>query len=377
MAEKEGKNQLVYLLDYGMALHLAGQYKKSVQVFLKAADIAQIKDYTSISHLTSSLLISERQTRYKGSDFEKILIHIYLAINFTLLEKRESALVEIRLIHEMLEKFRQDGKRDYGQNIMAKYLSAILWEMDKKWDDAYIDYKAAYALSPHFEPLKEDLILAAYRARRYQELKKWKKTFGHPFNTFNAKSKDWLKKPNHGELIVIYQQGWVPRLHFSKRNSSFPQLFLVPSATKWTTLNIFKENSTSTPFKMQKSHNLFQAGQTAQEVFDITMKVLFGKKILALGTKAVTSKWIADKTKSKEAGHLAWIILNLADQPDLRQWSTLPNSIHVNRVPLPAGRYQVQLEGLNDSYKPTGENSPKYQVVIKAKQKTFLVWRSF
>ena len=380
LAEKKGKNQLVYLLDYGMALHLANQYKESTEVFLKAADIAQIKDYTSISHLTSSLLISERETRYKGNDFEKILIHVYLAINFMLLGKQDSALVETRRINEMLEKFRQDGKRDYGQNIMAKYLSAILWEMDKKWDDAYIDYKAAYALSPHFKPLKKDLILAAYRARRHSELRKWKKTFSPSFNSFNERSEDWLKKPNYGELVVIYQQGWIPRLHFSKSrksSSSFPQLYPVHSSTQGATLRISRKETPQQPLKAEDSHKLFLANQTAEKFFNKAMKALFGKKLLALGAKAVTSKWVSDQTKSKEAGYLAWFLLNLADQPDLRQWSTLPNAIHMNRIPLPAGSYQVELKGFNVRHELTGENSPKYSVTIQPKQKTFLVWRSF
>ena len=46
LAEKDDRDQLVYLLDYATALQMSGQHKESVQAFLKADKIAEIVDIT-------------------------------------------------------------------------------------------------------------------------------------------------------------------------------------------------------------------------------------------------------------------------------------------------------------------------------------------
>src|SRR5258708_10870844 len=46
LAEKDGKDQLVYMLDYATALQLAGNYKESAKMLGRAEKIADIQDYT-------------------------------------------------------------------------------------------------------------------------------------------------------------------------------------------------------------------------------------------------------------------------------------------------------------------------------------------
>ena len=56
LAQPKSIDQLVYLLDYGTALQLAGEYKKSNKIFLQADQLAEAKDYISISKQAISLL---------------------------------------------------------------------------------------------------------------------------------------------------------------------------------------------------------------------------------------------------------------------------------------------------------------------------------
>ena len=85
---------------------------------------------------------------YKGDDFEKVMINAMLAINFLSLGDMEGALVETRRLNEKLEHYRIDGKKPYKQSELALYLSAMIWEADGKWDDAYIDFVKAYKVNP-------------------------------------------------------------------------------------------------------------------------------------------------------------------------------------------------------------------------------------
>ena len=57
--EGEGKDQLLYLFDIGLAYHTAGLFDESNKALLKAEEIADIKDYTSLAAEASTLLVSD------------------------------------------------------------------------------------------------------------------------------------------------------------------------------------------------------------------------------------------------------------------------------------------------------------------------------
>jgi hypothetical protein len=152
---EQGRDSLLYLLDIGLSLHSAGKYDESNQAFLKADKIADIKDYTSLSAEAATLFTSDNLKDYKGEDFEKVLINTYLSMNFALMGDFESSLVEARRVNHKLHLMVTEGKRKYKQNAYARYLSAILYEAENNYNDAYGDGTRLMALC-----------LAASNARR-------------------------------------------------------------------------------------------------------------------------------------------------------------------------------------------------------------------
>jgi hypothetical protein len=68
--------------------------------------------------------------------------------------------------------------------------------------------------------------------------------------------------------------------------------------------------------------------------------------------------------------------MNVADQADLRQWSTLPQTFRIARVFVKAGRYKIGASGLDASGAETDEHMPEREIEVRAGQKTFLTWRS-
>ena len=158
LAKEDGKDQLIYMLDYATALQLAGRNKESAKAFSQAEVIADQKDYHSVSKIASSLVLSEEMVQYKGDDFEKVLINGMNAINYLALGEVDDALVEVRRVNEKLTKLKQDGKKEFNQSPFAYYLGALIWEADRKYDDAYISYKDAYGVAPFYQPLHEDLV---------------------------------------------------------------------------------------------------------------------------------------------------------------------------------------------------------------------------
>src|SRR5262245_43452885 len=78
----DGRDILLYLMDIGLSLHSAGRYQESNEYLLKADKMAEIKDYTSLSKESATLLTSDNIKDYKGEDFENVLINTYLSMNY-------------------------------------------------------------------------------------------------------------------------------------------------------------------------------------------------------------------------------------------------------------------------------------------------------
>ncbi len=128
LVEKKDNDHLLYLLDLGTVYHNAGRYQDAINTFLEAEKVAEIKDYTSLSEEAGSVLLSDNIKAYKGEHFENVLINVYLAIDFTLMGKWESALVECRKVNHKLDRMISEGKLPYDHNAFAKYLAAALFE---------------------------------------------------------------------------------------------------------------------------------------------------------------------------------------------------------------------------------------------------------
>lgn len=357
-AEADGNDQVVYLLDYATALQIAGKYDESIKAFHKAEDLTDIKDYHSVSRITGSLLLNSSMVQYKGDDYEKVLINAMQAVNYLMQNKLEEAQVESRRLNNKLYKFRYEGKKNYDQNPFAFYLSALIWEAGREWDNAYIDFKKAYELNPSMEYLREDLIRAGKNAQRDEDVAKWTKQFP------NVKPAN-LKEV--GEVVLVYQQGWGP---VKRPNPSFPRVpKLYPSFAETVRARLEVEGGPK------------EISQTAADITDVAIKTLddqyaslIAMRAAGIATKAVVSDQI--RQKNALLGDLAWIGMNIADQADLRQWVSLPSSFQIAKIRLKPGTYKVRAVGLNGAGNGTGEEGPWQEVRVAARKKVFVTWRS-
>ncbi len=357
-AEKEGNDQVVYLLDYATANQLAKDYVESNKAFLKAEDLTDIKDYHSVTRTTGSLLLNQGMVQYKGDNYEKVLINAMLAINYLMLGNLDEAQVETRKLNDKLYKFRYEGKKNYDQNPFAFYLSALIEEANKDWDSAYIDFKKAYDLNPGLEYLHEDLVRAGMAAHRGEDVADWKKKWPEVKPT-NFKEV--------GEVILVVQQGWGPQ---KRPNPSFPRvpkLYPVYSQTQKARLEV--EGGAAEP-----SQTVASVTEVAIKTLDDDYAGLVAMRAAGIATKAV----VADQLRQKNEllGQLAWIGMNIADQADLRQWVSLPSSFQIAKVRLRPGKYKVRAVGLDGSGNPSGEVGDWSDIKIEPRKKVFLNWRS-
>lgn len=365
LAQEESGDQLVYLLDYATTLQISGQYKESNKFFFKAEKLAEEQDYHSVSRVTGSFLLNEEMKQYKGDTFERIFINAYLAMNYLELGDLDSALVETRRINDKYKLLRSEEKKSFELNSFAKYLSAMIWEADKKYDDAFIAYKEAYEIDPHIETIKEDLVRISKKAQRLDEYKRYKSEF-----LLNNEAQDGHDKEK-AELIVIYQQGWGPRKRYNSYDVKFPILSPVFNDTQKAKVII---SSLSSPKIEKISKNIYDVQEAAIKTLKDDQAALLARRVGAFVAKEVASREISRKNEA--LGLIAWFVMHASERADLRQWSTLPSSIQVIRTVLPPGEYDIEIQGLSAFGNQTQDKMSVKKIKLEKGKTKFLNWRS-
>jgi hypothetical protein len=407
---KTGKDQLLFMMECGYILHAGADYQKSNMVLLPASKEAKVVPI-SITQQVAGLLTNQTATNYRGEDFEKVLIHMFLGINFLKLKDYDSARVEFKAVNDELAKVKQEtGAAKYKQNLMAKYLTAVSYEIigdannDKNdLEFAYIEYKQIYQLSPGLGLVQTDLQRLSKKLNYMDEYQEWTAKFG---------KKDFMSDDS-GEFILIYQAGKSPikatrgkLLDDPTMNAgimiSLRTMTLAAGVTTAAVLATMKMAENPIPKFLRRSNHTAAmrisytgGGQQTIILEDIENTVIrnfddqypdLSKKVAAsIVTKAIVSvaAGVAGQQITKAAGggkglsSIIGLVAGLGTgailfstmRPDLRCWHTLPGNLQLGRVFLKPGKYDITLE-----YLGIGGNvmsSTTFPVDIKKGEKIF------
>lgn len=412
---KEDNNQLVFMMECGMMLHAAGEYEKSNTILMGAAKLAD-RIATSISKQTAALLLNETKTNYKGEDFERVLIHMYMGINFLMLNDADSARVSFKKVNDLLRDINVTTGKSYKQNLMAKYLTALAFELtaDLENDEndrefAYIEYKQINQLDPKLDLVYGDLQRLARKLGDEEDYAKWIRQFGKQDNI----------PGDAGELILLFHAGRgavkVSRGRLLEDKSmksgitvSLNSMPLKAGVTVAGVLIALKIAENPIP-KFKKRSNkikklvinvngkdveetvlLENIEDTAVRNMEDQYKSMYIKVAGSIAAKAVASLAIGVGAKklaeqSDTLGSVAGLIGVLAGagtgtalasqiKPDLRCWHTLPANLQVGRVFLRPGKYDIEIKLVNQS--GGIDKSTKSKIEIKKGEKTFFNYRT-
>lgn len=358
---EDGRDILLYLLDIGLSYHSAGKFEESNKAFTRADQMAEIKDYTSISQETGTLFTSDNIRDYKGEDFENVLISTYLAMNYAQMGEVEDALVEARRVNQKLYRMVSEGKRAYQQNAFARYISAILYESEGNYNDAYVDYKNTFKLRPDFPGLGRDLWRCVWQLRMPDEMERWDEHF-HLTREDHVLAKSIGPNSKKGEIVIIYENGISPIKRPNPQFSQIPKFYPRYNPVQEATVEINGE-------KVGTTAVLDNIEETAIQNLDEKYAALIAKKIAGIVAKETAAYGIEKATKSPLLGLAAKIAMYVSDQADVRSWNLLPKDLQVLRVPVEPGAYTVQVLTSNSV------SLPSKTVQVGAGKKVFLNFR--
>lgn len=390
---KAGKDRLLFMMEAGYLLHMAGRYEDSNRVLLAAAQMAEVVPI-SISREVAALLADQTVTNYRGEDFEKVLVHMYLGINFLMLKEYDEAAVEFKAVNNELLKIKtENGEARYKQNIMAKYLAAIAHELraastgnEDDLEYAEVEYRQILGLKPDLAMARKDL--AQLRS---------------PLNA------------STGELVVIFQAGRCPVKVSRGKLVNDPGMSLalttalgtqnlaagVTAGAVMSSLSIaenpipkFKVRTNSTKHlrvavkgRQTSTEMLENIEYTAMKNLEDDYARLQGKVAASIITKAVISAAAgvaaAEAARKLSDGNrgLASLMgvlvgagtgagLFAAMKPDLRCWHTLPANLQLARMRLRPGRYTATVQYIG--YNGAVQEVKQLNFEVKKKEKYFI-----
>ena len=404
-AEKEygEKSRVLYGMDRGMMLHLAGEYQQSNAVLEEAEEELDRLYTRKIRTETLAFMTNDTALPYEGDPYEQVLINVLKALNYAMLDQWQDALVEARRIDHRLNVLsdRTQKTNTYRDDGFARYLSAILYESTGDVNNAFIAYRKAYETfdaarawshTPVPSQLRQDLLRTAEALHFTQELAEYRSLFP------DTKWETSAAVHQLAQVIVISYNGRAPRKEdqfldlpisgdalqlvllnrgvsqFNRQpNRGMDTLFyglngrvvrvalprLVPQKTQIAVdaVSLIPENGSQVMVRTELVNNVTAL---ADKALSEQMAGITAKALARAGTKFATAEAItigSQQLAGKDAGPLVGLVVGLltkgfavaSEEADKRSWQTLPDEIHLGRVWVPPGRYQVR--GFHDPLK--------------------------
>ena len=329
----------------------------------KKRQAAKIQLSTSLEQ-TNSLLTNDSVIGYEPAAYEMTMLHSYKALSYVFDNQLESALVEVRRANKVQEDALKDNQavldeqaenaaegypdmaeligniKNGFQNAFTFYLSGLLYEADKQFDDAYIDYKKALEINSDNSYLQQTVLRLAKKQGFEQDFEEFSKRFGE------------LKqhKPNTGQVIVIAEQGLIPaRQEFQLR------LPIYSSHGDARFYSIAMPVYRGAPY-VNNDKNITLDGDNFILKPIVRLEALAAKTLKDQSTGRITRQVMRLVAKEKmraelarsggDVGNILANIYNMAsEQADTRSWLTLPSQLSIAQNTMTTGEHVLSVPG--------------------------------
>lgn len=372
------KDRVLYYLNKGVVEFMLGNYAQSNSDFDTALSFTE-SNKNNYFLIAGSFLSNPNLLPYKADQFEILMAHYYMALNYINLKKYDDALVECRRMNLALQQLEDNtkAKYKYKRDAFIHNLMGIIYDAQRDYNNAFIAYRNAYTIYTEDykkifgidapEQLKKDLLRTAYLTGLSSEVAYYEKQFGKDFSPQLLKDSGqmvffWLNGMGpvkeqwsinftvlHGQggniSFVNEQYGWSFPYYSSSANDTASGLrdlhFLRVAMPKYVERQPFYNrgnlvvNGKKVPLEIAEDLNKI----AFQSLQDRMLKEL-GESLLRLALKKAAEYEI--RKENQDLGAAVGIVNFLTEQADTRNWQTIPHSLYYTRVALPPGKNHVQ-----------------------------------
>lgn len=401
-SEYGARNRLLYSMDRGMTLHLAGDYAQSNSQLETAAQEVERLYTRTIRTETTAFLTTDNLLPYEGDAYEHVMINVIKALNYAAMGQLSEAVVEARQIDHRLNVLSDRVKEadGYREDAFARYLTGVLYEATGDLNNAFIAYRKAYEIyeatrvwahTPIPSMLHADLLRtteALHMTTEFDEYHRqfpetrWLSTLEHPdlaqvvVISYNGRAP--RKEDNYLDLpvslsalqLVLLNRGVIHSSNRQERRTADSILYglngrvvrvalprLIPQKTQ-----VLYEDVTLIPRGGEaiqgKSELVYNGTALAEKSLSdhmpgITTKALARAAIKFAAAEGATrgAQHAVNKGDAQWVGFLVGLLAHglavASEETDKRSWRTLPDEIQIARLWVPAGEYESRIQTVN------------------------------
>lgn len=397
--------RVLYLLNKGMVQRMKRDFTASNQSLEAAKQEMERLYAASVSQNALSVVINDATVSYAGEDYEQVLVHLYMALNYLELGQRDEARVEALQVDIKLREIGEKvAQNKFTEDALSRYLTGMIYEELGERSDAMIAYRKAYEAYKKYQNnlsvamptmLKHDLLRLAQQQGLSDELAQYQQEFG-----MSAEQIDSTAMAAQGELVFILNNGlapikrekitsaWAPSSS-NVANSTKAQKSFTPASPVLVNIALpYYESRPNNVLCARISASGMQADTQMMENIDAiaraSLEAHMGAITARAAVRAIAKGALQESAKHSGGNHddaaLALLILvqvaSIAtERADTRSWLTLPANIQLARLALPPGNHDVTVELLGkDGQVIATQVFP--QVSISKAHKTYLTQHS-
>jgi hypothetical protein len=371
-ARSAGRNQLLYLYEMANLYQMRGDVDKSIDLFAEADRVAHgyegkaIVSASGAASQTGATLTNDTLLPWEGGTADKVMARTLDAINYLVKADLEDATVEVRKAEEYQVREREKRQKtvskaaamsatatakygemfSYVQDVRNSYENAFTYYLSSQiyraqgpsgLDDALVDIKRAYELSPRSPAVRTAYLDLTAQAGGPAALADLKRRLGVPPGP-------QLPDPARtGTVVVVFETGFVPPL------SEVSIDVLAEDKLISMAFPIYRQFGPPQPSLRISGPGLEQSTTLAVDLRRLEVKALQERmpEILLRGTAGAIAKVQAQKKATQSFGlfgQLASIVATkVVTVADLRSWLSLPAEVQTAQFTLPAGPADLTL----------------------------------
>jgi len=381
-----GNSQVLNLMEQSMVRHIQGDHRASLESFKQALSLIQsyedraVVSARSVGSQMLTLPLNDNAIPYYGYPFERVLANTYQAMNYLFLGNPQDARVEVRQADQRqtkelerhnkevseyqkwgsskgidLDRYSQVRKvqeemQSLGgsslnsfQNAFTYYLSGVIYELNGEANDAYIDYKKAFQLSPDCIYVQADLLRLSKKLGFQEEYAEWASRFKDLPKT-GYEEEPSAPSGSGAEVILFYEDGFISQKQQIKLAIPIHNALVSIALPVYTSQSLHTEDT----LLVQALDSGNSLGTTSRIVNLDTLAVKALQEqypiILTRQIARVISKTALSNRAQANSGDLGFIAASLynviTENADLRNWLLLPNNIQILRRQVAAGSHE-------------------------------------
>lgn len=405
----KGNSRLLYLYEKGIVLHYSGRYGESSAALEEAEHLFDDLYTKSLSREVGAMLSSDNLIQYRGERFEAALVHYYKMLNYLFESDTEGALVECRKLDNRFKTFSQSDDSVYVNDPFLQYLTGMVYLDGGELADADVSLRSAleaYGVLGERYALEVPATLRCDLARCATLLGDRDAVDRYAENAEGCDPNEG--NPGYGAVIVFLECGYAPskveqnivlpiykgEVHDDTDADRFaatltnrygepinedieldyvlrvamPELVSSPEpfAAAWVRVAV-EGRPREAPARVVENLDAL-----AFEAFEARRSGILLKTVSRALAKYLAKEGVDDK--SELAGWIVNLFNVATESADVRTWATLPQTIRMGKLVLPAGTYDLEIV-LGSAATEMNESYVIEDVEITSGRSTFLNFR--